>query len=153
MPKYNYLNIQYKKSLVFGHVLLSFLVPEVVAYSPEVKCRCALISCTQAFTLQPVFSSDDYMFSCKFCPILQQHLSFRQKASIAFIIRPVTFTAVLMSHQNGTQASEDNSSHMSLRPCMFPLAQPHSQHFECFESPQFPFHSRHSRLVEHFGSF
>lgn len=133
--------------------MLSFLVPEIVTYSPEVKCRSALICCTQTSTLQPIFSSADYVFSCKFCPILQQHLRFRQKAALLFIIRPVTFTAVFMSHQTGTEPSEDNSFHMSLRPCMFTLAQPHSQHRECFESPRFPVHSRHSRLEEHFGSF
>lgn len=40
-----------------------FVSPPLVfvpAYSPEVKCRCALICCTRAFTLQPIFSPDDY---------------------------------------------------------------------------------------------
>lgn len=123
-------------------------------YSPEVKCRSALICCTQTSTLQPIFSSDDYVFSLvNFVQSCSCTCALDRRATLPFIIRPVTFTAVFMSHQTGTEASEDNRFHMSVRPCMFTLAQPHSQHRECFESPRFPFHSRHSRLVEHFGSF
>lgn len=109
-----------------------FLTPPAFAcvlYSPGVKCtgRCALIFFSQTFILQSIFSSDNYMFSCKFCPILQQHLSCRQKAIVAFITGAVTFTAVFMSHQNGTEALEaplcnqDNLFHMSPCPCMFTL--------------------------------
>lgn len=153
-----YLNIQYKKSLVYMFVLfkpscLSCCLCvgwncfcACVLHSPGVKCRCALICFTQTFTLQPIFSSDNYMFSCKFCPILQQHLSCRQKPSVAFIAGAVTFTAVFMSHQNGSEAlkaslcNQDNLFHMSPHPCMFTLVpnQTIALQYKCFHLSPIP---------------
>lgn len=95
-----------------------------------------------ASTLQPVFSSDDYVLSCKVCPILQQHLSFRKHCFYHWAF--TTFTALFMSHQNGTEASEaslcsrDNVFHMSGRPCVFTLARPDSPQDRCFRSSPIP---------------
>lgn len=149
--KGNYLNTQCRKSLVYMFAFLTpaffaayFLVEIVfmrVTSSPEVKCRCALMRLTQTFTLQPIFSSDNYVSSCKFCPILQQHLSCRPKTSLAFITTAVAFPAALTSPQNGADAweasfcNQDSLFHTSLRPCVFTLVptQSISPQCKCFQ--------------------
>lgn len=125
-------------------------------YSPGVKCACALICVTQTFTLQPVFSSDNYMFSCKVCPILQQHLSRRQEASVAVTAGAAALPAVFKSQSKwhwsfGSiplgpgQSLPYVSASLHVYTCPYP---------DCvFSSPRFQFHSQHSRLVEPFGSF
>lgn len=120
-------------------------------YSPEVKCRTALICCTQTSTLQPIFSSDDYVFSCKFCPILQQHLSFRQKGSIAFYHQACYFYSCFHVTSNWHRSlSGQQLPYVSVSLHVYTCT---TFYRECFESPRIPFHSRHSRLIEHFGSF